>query len=756
MKRSRLSLLLSIALLISVSAAALPALAKTPSASDADALIIAAQQEDVAQVKALLEAGVPIDSPSEYGATALFFAADKGNVELVKVLLKAGANVNVTDTFYNATPLLWALSKATGSEDHREIAVLLLQAGAGPADAVLNTGIGLGDLDLVRAALASDQVTAETRRRALARLAADEATPGKDEIAALLAKDLPVEAEGEAPAAIELSAEDRAKYVGEYSNDDIGMKIKVFVEGDQLKGQATGQPPLTLDATGPSEFTVREVDGIDLSFQGRGGLIERLLLSQGGQELIFGRVEAEIVEQVAETPSLPEAERGPGKPWPSFRGANASGIGDGQGIPFEWNGEAGTNIRWKTPIPGIALASPVIWGDRVFVTSAVSEDADTTFRTGLYGDVDSVEDDSVHTWRVYALDRATGEILWQHDASQGRPKVKRHFKSSHANSSPVVTENRLVVLFPSEGLFCYDHEGKLLWKKDLGVFGSGWFFDSTYEWGFAASPILHDGKVIVQADIYSGSYIAAWDVDTGEQVWRTERDEKPTWSTPSILPAEEGNGAEIVTNGKIVRGYDAETGKELWTLSPNSEIVVGTPVVADGIAYVTGGYPPARPIYAIRPGGRGDLTLADDEESNETIAWRDERGGTYIPTPIAYQNILYMFHNNGRLAAYDAKSGEMLYRKRVGQAESFAGSPVAADGRLLFTSETGTTYVVRSGKVFAELGENDLGEVVMTTPAISDGLLVIRGMEHVYGIATEGDAADAKDEMTMESSESGK
>ena len=717
--------------------ALVPTTASSETTSDPGAALIdAAQREDIARVKALLKAGTDVDSANRYGATALFYATDKGNLALAKLLIEAGANVNVRDTFYSATPVGWALFSISDETQHRDIVLLLLASGAEQADAVLSAAVRMDDTELLRAAMATEKVSIEARRGALA----DAERGEKTAIAAILAEGLPPEEPAEdadASAAPSLTAEDRARYVGEFANTDIDLRIKVFVEGDQLKAQATGQPVLTLDATGEDAFAVREQNGISLTFSGRGGIVERFELSQGGQQMMFARAEPEAGERTAEEVAapLPTAKRGPAIQWSSFRGPAASGIGDGQGVPSAWDGEAGTNIRWKTPIPGIALSSPVIWGQHVFIATATSEAGDDTFRTGLYGDVDSVEDDSTHVWKVYALDKASGEVLWQREASRGTPKVKRHLKSSHVNSTPATDGKRLVVLFPSEGLFCYDFDGKLLWQQDLGVLGSGWFFDPTYEWGFASSPIIHDGRVIVQVDIYSGSFIGAWDLETGKLAWRTERDEIPTWSTPNILPsAKPGAPAEIVTNGTTIRGYDATTGAELWTLAPNSEIVVGTPVIANGLAFVTGGYPPARPIYAIRPGGRGDLSLAEGEQTSEQIAWRVERGGTYIPTPIVYEGVLYMLHNNGRLAAYDAQSGELIYRKRIGNATSFSGSPVVADGRLFATTEDGATHVVRTGKVFSELGTNELGEVVMTTPAISDGLLVIRGMEHVYGI----------------------
>jgi outer membrane protein assembly factor BamB len=401
-------------------------------------------------------------------------------------------------------------------------------------------------------------------------------------------------------------------------------------------------------------------------------------------------------------------------------------------------------MRWKTELPGIALSSPVIWGKRVFVTTVVSEAADDTFRTGLYGDVDSIVDQTEHSWQVWALDLHSGEVAWKQVASQGKPKVGRHLKSSHANPTPVTDGEHLVVSFGSQGLYCYDLGGKLLWQRDLGVLRSGWFYDPSYEWGFSSSPILHQGKVIVQVDVQDGSFVAAFDVRTGEPIWRTERDEIPTWGTPAILPGRNGQPDEVVTNGPTIRGYNAATGEELWTLGPNAEVTVATPVIAGGLALVAANYPPARPIYAIRPGGRGDLTLAEGETSSDQIAWSHPRGGVYIPTPIAYDGVVYALNMNGRLSAYDLESGERIYRERVGQSDSFSGSSIAADGRLYFTTETGTTYVVRAGEPFELLATNEIDGVVMSTPALSDGVLVIRALGAVWGLgeAPAGDSGD--------------
>ncbi len=706
--------------------------ASAPSDDIGQELIKATQQEDVATVKRLLEEGADVNAKSRYGATPLFFAADKGNLELVKLFLEKKPDLDVVDTFYQATPLTFALSKVATSPKHRQVVLELLAQGSGGAGQALGFASATGDTDLAKAALkvesidVADLKTAESAAR----------SNNNTELAELISARLP----DEPTSSIQLSQEQLAPHVGTYKNEDLGLGIKVFVAGDALKLQVDGQPAVTLGAQTETDFSVIEVGGIGVRFTGRGGVSEGFVLDQNGQHY-FARDEgpsAADAEAAAEAPKaapLPTVERQPAKPWPSFRGTGASGIADGQDPPTTWDGESGKNVKWKTPIPGIGLSSPIIWGDRVFITTAISSSGDTTFRTGLYGDVDAVTDDSEHTWKVYALDRTTGKIVWERVASVGVPKVKRHTKSSHANPTPVTDGKHLVAHFGSEGIFTYDYAGNLLWKKEVGKLVSGWFYDASYEWGFSSSPILHKGLVIVQTDIQEGSYIAAFEVATGKLAWHTERDEIPTWGTPTILPSDKGD--EVVTNGTTIRGYDALTGKELWTLGPNSEVTVGTPVVDGGIAYVTGGYPPVRPIYAIRPGGRGDISLPQGESESEHIAWSQNRGGTYIPSPTVYGDLLYMTHNDGRLSAHNAATGERVYRARVGKAESFSGSPVAADGKLYFTTEEGKTIVVRSGPVFEKIAENELGEIVMTTPAISDGTLYLRGMNHVFALAEE-------------------
>lgn len=449
--------------------------------------------------------------------------------------------------------------------------------------------------------------------------------------------------------------------------------------------------------------------------------------------------------------------------WPSFRGPQASGVDAAAKPapgPLTWDGEKGSNVKWKTAIPGLANSSPVIWGDRVFVTTAVSNEANPVYRTGLYGDVDSVESTAEQSWRLYALDRKSGKILWQQTAASGVPKVKRHLKSTHANSTPTADGRHVVALFGSAGLYCYDHSGKLKWKKDLGVLDAGWFYDPSYQWEYGSSPVIWKDRVIVQADLQKSSFLAAFDLETGKELWRTQRDEIPSWATPTIVEATvDGKPkAEIVTNAtRHIRGYDPQTGKELWRLSGNSEIVAPTPIAAHGLVYVTAGYSPVQPIYAIRVGkAQGDITLPEGKESSEAVAWSKKRGGTYMPTPVVYGDHLYTCANNGILTAYDAKTGEQVYRERLtGQKTSaFTASPIAADGKLYFSSEEGDIYVVKAGSKFELLATNPMGEAMMASPAIADGLLVVRGRSHVFAVSapakSEKPAEPAKPEAKTE------
>ncbi len=423
-----------------------------------------------------------------------------------------------------------------------------------------------------------------------------------------------------------------------------------------------------------------------------------------------------------------------GADWPQFRGPSASGVGPADSAPMEWDATKGRNVVWKVEVPGLAASSPIVWGDRIYLTTAVSQDQTQKFRVGLYGDTDSAKDLSPHAWKVLAFDKKTGTLLWERTAHQGIPKTKRHPKSSQASATPATNGEVVVAYFGSEGLYAYSSEGKVLWSKDLGIQNSGWFFDPDSEWGAASSPVLYKNSVIVQCDRHKDSFIAAFDLHDGKELWHTARNEIPTWGTPTIVSGKDR--VEVVTNGsKAIRGYDADTGKELWTLGPNSEITCTTPVSAHGLIFVTAGYPPLQPIYAIKSGSNGDLTLKEGKDSSDAIAWSTQRGGAYLPSPLAYGDLLYLVNNNGILAAYDAKTGSRAYQQRIGEGASFTASPVAAAGNLYFATEDGDIYVVKAGPKYELIAKNPMGEAMLATPAWAGDQLIVRGERHLFAIA---------------------
>jgi outer membrane protein assembly factor BamB len=424
--------------------------------------------------------------------------------------------------------------------------------------------------------------------------------------------------------------------------------------------------------------------------------------------------------------------------WPSFRGPDASGAAEGQKLPAAWNISKGSNIAWKTPIPGLAHSSPVVWGDRIFVTTAVSSRADASFKRGLFGEGDASDDRSVQQWKVLCLNRKTGAMVWERVAYQGVPKEKRHVKATYANATPVTDGEVVVAFFGSQGLYAYDLDGKPLWTRDLGRFDVGAYDLPEYEWGTASSPILYGDLAIVQCDQQKGSFLTALDRKTGKTVWRTERDELPSWGTPTVYP---GNApgkarAELVTNASnFIRGYDPLTGKELWRLGGSSKITAPTPIYAGDLIVVASGRRPEAPIFAIHAGAAGDITLAGEKTQNHSVAWSKTQRGSYMPTPLFYRGVLYVLGNAGIFDAYDFKTGREIYRQRIPhQGSGFSASPVVSDGKIYLASEDGDIFVVSAGERFELLKTNSMNEPVMATPAISGGTLIVRTQHNLYGI----------------------
>ncbi|HXT70756.1 MAG TPA: PQQ-binding-like beta-propeller repeat protein [Vicinamibacterales bacterium] len=420
--------------------------------------------------------------------------------------------------------------------------------------------------------------------------------------------------------------------------------------------------------------------------------------------------------------------------WPSFRGREASGVADGQALPDEWNVEKRQNILWTTAVPGLAHSSPVVWGDSVFLATAVSSKGNATFKPGLYGDGDASDDRSTQKWQLLAIDKKTGSIRWQKTAVEGVPIDKRHIKSTYASATPATDGQLVVASFGSMGVYAFDVAGNFRWKVDYGQAHLGAYDLPAFEWGPASSPIIWNNLVIVQVDTHTDSFLLAVNKNTGATVWKTEREELPSWGTPTVAttPA----GPVLVTNAShFVRAYDPRTGKELWRIGKSSKITAPTPIFADGLVVVASGRAPERPIFVVKPDAHGDLTLPDGETSNAGIVWSKTGRGSYMPTPLAYRGLLYVLANNGVLDAYEFATGKEVYRQRLPVIGSgYSASPVAADGKIYLSSEDGDMLVVAAGPEFKVISTNPMSDMLMATPALSDGVMYVRSSRSLIAI----------------------
>ncbi len=424
--------------------------------------------------------------------------------------------------------------------------------------------------------------------------------------------------------------------------------------------------------------------------------------------------------------------------WPAFRGPDASGVGDGK-APTSWNADASAgalrNIKWSTPIPGLAHSSLAIWGNKVFVTTAVSAAGKAPLKVGLYGDGDPADDNGEQSWMLYCLDKSTGKILWQRVATKSLPKTKRHTKATHANATPVTDGKRVVVFFGSQGVYSYDLDGKLLWSKDLGSFDVG-PVGYDLQWGTASSPVLFEDKLVLQCDQKEHGFLLLLNAADGKELWRTSRDGIATqsWATPAVIRA--GGRTQIVSNGwPYIAGYDFANGKELWRLKSPGDIPVPTPIFSNGLIYVTNAHSGPTPLFAIKPDAHGDITPQGSATTSPGLAWYEPHNGAYMQTPLVLEGLIYSCSDRGVLKAFDARTGELKYSQRLGAGTTgFSASPIAVDGKLLFTSEEGEVFVVKAGPQFELLSKNLMGEISMASPAFSEDTIFYRTQGHVIAI----------------------
>jgi len=417
--------------------------------------------------------------------------------------------------------------------------------------------------------------------------------------------------------------------------------------------------------------------------------------------------------------------------WAQFRGPGARGIGASPGLPLRWS--ATQNVEWKTTIPGRGWSSPIVWGDRVFVTTVVNEGGSEEPRKGLYFGGERAAPKTSHQWKVLCLDLKTGKQRWERTVHTAVPREGVHLKNSFASETPVTDGSRVYAYFGNLGLFCLDMDGKPVWELRQPP------MPTKLGWGTAASPVLHRGRLYLVNDNESKSYLQAVDAKTGRQVWRVERDEKSNWATPYVW--ESGARTEIVTPGTgMVRSYDLD-GKLLWWLKGMSDITIATPYAANGLLYVTSGYVGSRlrPIYAIRPGAEGDISLAPEQTSGKSVAWCNWTAAPYNPSTLVEGSRLFVLYDRALLSAYSAADGKPLFEKERIAAEGvpgggFTSSPWAYRGHLFCLNESGATFVYRAGDTPELVGANPLAEddMCMATPAMAGDRLIIRTSARVY------------------------
>jgi len=426
--------------------------------------------------------------------------------------------------------------------------------------------------------------------------------------------------------------------------------------------------------------------------------------------------------------------------WPQFRGPTMNAaVADNPDLPETWSQTE--NVEWVASVPELGWSSPIVWGDRVFFTTATSQGDFEKPKAGLYAPRGRSEPPQfVHDWRVYCLDLKSGDVLWMKSVEKGVPEFPRHQKNTYASETPTTDGERVYVRFGDLGLFVFDMDGEEVWQRLIP------YKQTTFDWGSASSPVLHENMVIIIYDNQEESWIAALDKYTGDEIWRTARDEVSSWATPYIWENEQRT--EIVTSGKNrIRSYDLE-GKLLWEMDGQmSWAAIATPFASHGMVYVNSGYfmDRHRPVYAIKPGASGDISLREGEQVNEFIAWYQPKAGNYNTSPLIYRDQYYSVLDRGFIETYDPQTGEPVYgRQRIDRKgrSSFTASPWAYNGKVFALSEQGDTFVIEAGPEFKVIHKNSLGEMAMASPAIVGDRVIIRTRSKVYSIRNQSTSSE--------------
>jgi outer membrane protein assembly factor BamB len=427
--------------------------------------------------------------------------------------------------------------------------------------------------------------------------------------------------------------------------------------------------------------------------------------------------------------------------WPQFRGTQWDGAVQ-SACPTVW--DSSTNVRWKIPLAGEGWSCPVVWDDQVFLTAAVRTDTgpdDTSSRPEPYrgggGRRRSDLTAAMYRWEILCLDADTGQVRWKRTARTGQPSLPRHSSNSYATETPVTDGQRVCAYFGMTGLYCYNLAGQLEWKKDLGT------YEMRAGWGTASSPVLFQGRLFLQIDNQQRSFLVALDIASGDELWRVDRNEPSQYSTPIIWQNSQRD--ELIAGGQIYRSYDPASGKLLWELDMSKGRSSATPLAVGDRLYVGtefrnrggpddgGGF-----LFAVKPGGFGDITPAGEADSTDYIAWKIPRSGIQMASPVFCAGHLYLLERRSSLLhCIRADTGDTAYRTRMPNARAFWASPWTDGNRVFCLDESGTTHVLAGGPEYRVLGRNVLGQQSWSSPAIANGALFLRTIDHLYCIAED-------------------